>query len=87
MVCPLCTRIRYTLKLKSVDCLFHISDNVDYYINKEKFEELETGLSQMSTIQGSSVDFWMAGFTRWLNTTTPGLNLTGQLNTGKVSDF
>ena len=62
---------------------FLFSDNVNYYTNKEKFEELETGLSRMSTIQTSSVDFWMMGFTRWLNI-TPGLNTTGKLNAGNV---
>ena len=62
--------------------LIHNSDNLDYYGNRNRFEELERGLSDMSCVQAGSVDFWLSGFVRWLNS-SPNVNSTGQLHSGK----
>ena len=65
-----------------IDLFILYLDSLDYYGNRDRFEELERGLSEMSSVQTGSVDFWLSGFVRWLNSTS-NINATGQLNSGK----
>lgn len=62
---------------------YYFIDNLDYYGNSDKLEQLVNGLSEMPVVQSSSVDFWLSGFTMWLNS-TPNLNISGERNKGNV---
>ena len=63
---------------------FKISDQLDYYENLDRLEDFKQGLSKMSTIQVGSVDFWLTGYTTWLNSTQD-KNITVFLNEGKLT--
>ena len=61
-----------------------ISDELDYYGNRDRLEDLKEGLSDMTSVQSGSVDFWLSGYTAWLNTSQD-VNSTLYLNEGDLN--
>ena len=67
------------------DICFTLSENVDYYNSKTKFDNLYTSLTSSQYIKSGTTDSWFRSYTAWLTSGAPG-TITAQL-TGNLWPF